>query len=289
MIEKYRGIERGKAYQLLRQMEHLDPMHRGIDRCAFLVDGYAVLASNRMKWRNYDIRDEDLSYLDDVIIRLEDLKESGVNVVPVLGYCCDEESEDGHGFLFEQCAKGSELYDDAIICRYQIWTQGNQDIYLNSDADAAEYIVRRTGEIAQIPQEAFDKFISDILAISKKDILIDFNGKSNFFYDPDEGFQFIDLDCHTDEYYGLTKERISPEAWAALGGFVPCHFAADTDFYKPVALDDKAINEIEEEGLKQLAEDNLKIYDKCLKAIRNNDIPDEVIDKVLSRIRVFGQ
>ncbi len=45
------------------------------------------------------------------------------------------------------------------------------------NADAREYIVKRTHEISQIPQEHFNKFISNILTILNDDILIDFQGE----------------------------------------------------------------------------------------------------------------
>ena len=34
--------------------------------------------------------------------------------------------------------------------------------------------------------------LCDMICILKRDILIDCNGKSNFFYDTEQGFQFID-------------------------------------------------------------------------------------------------
>ena len=92
--------------------------HRDIDRQAYLFDDLAVLSTSRLKLRNADVRDDDLHYLDDLIERLAKLWRNGINVVPMLGYCCDPDSEDGEGFLFMKRAKGSALYDDAIICRY---------------------------------------------------------------------------------------------------------------------------------------------------------------------------
>ena len=93
------------------------------------------------------------------------------------GTAYDPEPADGEGFLFMKRATGSELYDDSIICRYETWTQNQKNVYLGSSADAREYIVKRTHEISQIPQEHFNKFISDILTILNDDILIDFQGE----------------------------------------------------------------------------------------------------------------
>ncbi|MBQ7611449.1 MAG: hypothetical protein IJU92_00040 [Spirochaetaceae bacterium] len=289
MKEKFVFIDEEKAHSLLERVRYMSPKHRGIDRQAYLFDDFAVLSTNRLKLRNVDVRDDDLCYFDDLIDRLFVLWKSGVNVVPILGYCYDPESVDGKGFLFMKRAKGSELYDDAIICRYEMWTQNLENVYLKSNADAAEYIVRRTHEISQIPQKHFNKFISDIMSILNNDILIDFQGKSNFFYDKNTGFQFIDLDSHTDNYYGLTKEIVSVEAWTSVGGFVPCHFGIGTKAFAPLALVYEAIQVIGEKDLKQLASDNLRIFDKCQSALKANDVPEKVIQKAIQRIKVFGQ
>ena len=289
MIEKFTLIDNQTAHDLLDRVKNMTFEHRGIDRRAYLFDEYAVLSTSRLKLRNVDVRDDDLRYLDDIIVRLADLRKAGVKVVPVLGYCYEPASDDGNGFLYMKRAKGAELYDDAIICRYEAWTQNQDEVYLSSDADAAEYIVYRTGEIARIPQEQYSKFISDIMTILRNDILIDFQGKSNFFYDEKEGFQFIDLDSHTDLYYGLADVAVSVEAWTAVGGFVPCHFAAGTQIFAQSALDPKAIQSIGKPGLEQLAGDNLRIFDKCLQAMRDNHIPEDVLQKAVRKIKVFGQ
>ena len=289
MEEKYSLIDAETAHMLLAHIKCMTPTHRGIDRQAYLFDDYAVLSTSRLKLRNVDVRDDDLHYFDELIETLANLRNNGINVVPILGYCYEQESPDGKGYLFMKRANGEELYDDAIILQYETWTQKQDEAYLKCDADAAEYIVRRTHEVSKIPQIHFDKFINDILTILRNDILIDFQGKSNFFYDEKEGFQFIDLDSHTDNYYGLTEDAISVEAWAAVGGFVPCHFGAGTEVFAPLALDPKAIHGIGEAGLNQLAKYNLRIFNKCIQAMRANNISDTVLQNVLKRIKVFGQ
>ena len=289
MKEKLPFIEEGTAHELLERVKSMTPEHRGIDRQAFLFDAYAVLSTSRLKLRNVDVRDADLQYLDDLIARLANLKKAGIHVVPILGYCYEPESPNGTGYLFMKRAKGTELYDDAIICRYEAWTQDQNEGVLKDDANAAEYLLRRTHEVSQIPQAHFNKLISDIMMVLRNEILIDFQGKSNFFYDETEGFQLIDLDSHTDSYYGLTEDAVSVEAWTAVGGFVPCHFAAGTKRFAPLALDLKAIQEIGKTGLEQLAGDNLRIFDKCLRAMRKNQIPEDVLQNVLQEIKVFGQ
>ena len=125
----------------------MTPVHRGIDRQAYLFNDYAVLSTSRLKLRNVDVKDDDLRYFDDLIDRLAVLWKSGVNVIPILGYCYDPESADGEGFLFMKRAKGSELYDDSIICRYETWTQNQENAYLDSNVDAAKYNAMKANNI----------------------------------------------------------------------------------------------------------------------------------------------
>ena len=289
MKEKFKYIDTETARSLIGRVKDMVPAHRGIDRSAYLFDEYAVLSTSRLKLRNVIVRDDDLVHLDDIMEKLMALRRGGVNVVPILGYCYDPASADGEGFLIMERAKGAELYDDAVICRYEAWAQEEGAPYLESEADPAAYILRRTHEAAGIPQDHFDKYISDVLAVLRSDILIDFHGKSNFFYDEKEGFGFVDLDSHTDSYYGLTEEVVPAEAWAAVGGFVPCHFGAGTAAFAPLALDPNAIQSIGGPGLERLAADNLCIYEKCISAMRANGIPEDILQNALRRIKVFGQ
>ena len=287
MTEHYSLIEPEKAHDLLERVKGMQPKKRGIDRRAYLVDDYAVLATDRLKVRNADVRDDDLAHFDAIIAELAELHGQGVGVVPILGYCYDLESADGHGFIFERRAKGRELYDDAALCSLQLWTQGNPGAYLKSDLDPGEYLLSRTHEVSQFPQEAFDKFVSDILAILRRELLIDFFGQSNFFYSPEAGFQFIDIDSHTDRYYGLTHEMTDPQRLAALGAFVPCHFAQGTDVFAPAALVREALLPLGEEALVRLSADNMAIFLKCQTALEHNHIPEDVIRGALKRIKLW--
>ncbi|MBQ9534620.1 MAG: hypothetical protein IJU78_02085 [Clostridia bacterium] len=289
MLEQYFYIEPETARELLRQVQSMTPQSRGIDRRAFLIGGYAVLATERLKLRNVDVRDDGLEHLNAVIRTLAELHARGVRAVPLLGWCCEEDSPDGRGYLFAQRAKGSELYDDAAICPLEVWTQGRGEVYLRSDLDAGEYILARTAAIADVPQEHFDRFIADILAVLERDILIDFHGKSNFFYDEREGFQLIDLDAHTDWYYGLTRERIDSREAAALGGFVPCHFAEGTQAFAAVALAERAMLALDAAERRRLARDNLRIFEKCRLAMLRCGIGEAAVAAALRRLRIFGR
>ncbi len=266
------------------------PSGRGIDRHAYLIGEYAVLSTKRLKLRNVDTRDDDLRYLDEIIEMLWRLHESGVSVVPILGYCCDEGSADGCGYMFQQRAIGRELYDDAIMTRFDVWAQNRKDIYISCplpDEEAVKYLLERTGEIARIPQTHFDKLIHDIIAILQQDILIDFNGRSNFFYDKTAGFQLIDLDAHNDYRYGLTEEKPDVETIVAYMGFTPCHYAMGTKIFPHVALDEQALSIMNSWQLSQLAADNRLVFQKCRTALRNNRIPDQKVERALKALKLF--
>ena len=286
MEEKYFYIEPETARALLSQMKEMKAAKRGIDKHAYLIDEYAVLTASKIKLRNVTTRDDDLAYFDELIKTLMDLKEQGVGVVPILGYCVELDSENGNGYIIQSRAKGAELYDDSVMKEFYIGKP--HFAYLSSDIDAEEYAVSRTNLISKVPQNHFDKFIRDIIILLNNDILIDFNGKSNFFYDNTEGFQFIDLDSHTDYKYGLAENRMDGKEIAAYYGFTPCHYAVGTMVLPDLALDEKAISVIGDEKLHQLAVDNKIIYEKCKTALLNNGISEEQLSNSLALLRLFG-
>jgi hypothetical protein len=288
MKEKYFYIEAGKARALLSQIKGTEAAKRGIDSRVYLIGEYAVLSTQRIKLRNVATRDDDLAYLDELIQTLMSLREQGVAAIPILGYCYDPDSEDGNGYIFQQRAKGDELYDDAVMAKYYVWAQNNP-AYLSSDTDARAYILSRTNYLSAAPQKHFDKFISDIIVLLDNDILIDFNGKSNFFYAAAEGFQFIDLDSHTDYKYGLAESKPDSREIARFYGFAPCHAAAGTRVLPFLALEEKALSQLGEADLRQLARDNSAIFEKCKAAMLNNGISEDQVSSSLEILKIFGR
>jgi len=277
---------------LLAQVKKMTASKRGIDRRVFLIGEYAILATNHLKLRNVITRDDDLKYFDEIIHALKRMQEQKIGVVPILGYCYEENSADGEGYIFQQRAKGQEMYDDAMLAPYQVWTQNRPEgAYLStnkSPSESAAYIATRTREISLVPQEHFDKLISDMLCVLNENILIDCFGKSNFFYDAVEGFQLIDLDSHDDYKYGLTQEKPDIEIIAAICAFVPCHYAVGTKRFAPCALDEGAIAKIGKENLRVLQEANPIIFEKCRLALENNGIPRDKMNQIIREIKVYG-
>ena len=286
MEEKYFYIQPETARGLLAQMKEMKAAKRGVDRQAYLIGEYAVLTASKIKLRNVTTRDDDLAYFDELIKTLMELKEQGVGVVPILGYCVEPNSENGNGYIIQSRAKGEEIYDDSIM--KELYVGKPHLAYLSSDTDAKEYVISRTNAISKVPQKHFDKFIRDIIVLLDNDILIDFNTKSNFFYDDTAGFQFIDLDSHTDYKYGLTEDKMGGREIAAYYGFTPCHYAVGTEVLPNLALDEKAFSMIDDEKLHQLALDNKTITEKCRTALLNNGISEEQLGNSLAIHKLFG-
>lgn len=290
LIEKYFYMDAGTAAELLAETLCMHPEKRGIDRRAYLIGDYAVLSTGRLKLRNVETRDDDLTYLDGIIATLKRLHTDGVAVVPILGYCMDENSADGDGFMFQQKAKGREMYDDAIISRFQLWTQNISEPYLSSDLSdeaAMEYLVARTEYLTGIPQAHFDKWISDLLRILREDILVDCNGQSNFFYDERAGFQFIDLDAHNDYRYGLTGMKPDVEEIACITGYTPCHCAQGTRAFAPRALADGALAKLGRGNQIKLREANRAIFDMCQNALLNCGISRKKVAAGLEELEIY--
>ena len=263
MIEQYAYIEAEMARKLLARAKTMQPSKRGIDCHAYLIGDYAVLATFRIKLRNVATRDDDLAYFNELIATLMRLHARGVAVVPILGYCYDPESENGAGYIIQPRAKGEELYDDAVMQPFYV----RKSPYLSSSADPKAYILSRTHFVSQIPQDHFDKFISDVITLLDHDILIDFMGKSNFFYDKTAGFQFIDLDSHSDYKYGLAEHQCDSREVAAYNAFVPCH----------QQLDKRALKKLSKPELQQLTRDNQIIFEKCRAAMLCNGVAEEML------------
>jgi len=286
MNEKYFYIDAEKARGLLSQVKEMKAAKRGFDRQAYFIDEYAVLTTSQLKLRNVTTRDDDLAYFDELIQTLSGLQAQGVAVVPILGYAFEPESENGDGYIIQPRAKGSELYDDSVMKEFYVGKPNFS--YLSSDADAKEYILSRTRLVSEIPQEHFDKFIHDCIVLIDNDILIDFMGKSNFFYDEAAGFQFIDLDSHTDYKYGLSDQKFGGKFICAYNGFVPCHFADGTKVSSALALDENALSALADADLQQLAQNNRIIFGKCKTAMLHNGISEEQMNDALEIIRLFG-
>jgi hypothetical protein len=101
MNEKYFYIDEAIARELIAQTKNMKPAKKGAENRVYLFNNYAVLKSCRLKTRNVAVKDYDFAHLDKIIITLKELYDSGINVVPILGYCFP--------YVIQTRAKGTEL------------------------------------------------------------------------------------------------------------------------------------------------------------------------------------
>ncbi len=178
-------IDRTTASELLQVVgSRLISDRRGGNSSAYIVDDYCVL-----KTGNIPLRDNGIDYpLHNVIESLHEFKENGVNVVPILGYIYNDDQIKDHinssyttGYIIQDRAKGAELWDSKKLPTWSSASQENLD-----------YIIDMLNTLVHAPQEHFNKFVEDYRKIDNK-LMIDPSKQSNFFYDQQLGFSFIDL------------------------------------------------------------------------------------------------
>jgi len=280
-------IDINTALKVLGSINENDVLKQGVNSSTYYYKEYAILKTANMNYRNVSVEDHDLKHFDDVIKQLMELKKHAINVVPILGYQYDDESDEKEGLIIQEKAKGDELYDDSIIMEFYVFAQ-NGESDLETRNQAKEYILKRTKYVSKIKQEHFDKFISDSMTILNHHLLIDFFGKSNFYYDEEVGIQFIDIKSHDDYYYGLTENKMDINQIISLFGFMPCHLDESSGFLGHMGLSHQALNEVfTKDELLELSQYNNNIFEKCSKAMISAGIPAEKINESISKIKLF--
>jgi hypothetical protein len=275
-MEKYPYIEQNTARALIERAQKSAHTKTGAESDVWVLGDYVVLKSCRLGLRNVEIKDTNCAHLDDVIKTLMQLSRAGVAVVPILGYRYNERSKIGKdSFVIQRRAAGAELWE----------TQKLQD---------RDYVLEHLKLLAAAPQEHFDKFLRDLLKIAERDILVDCLGKDNFFYDTVAGFQFIDINCHTDYYYKLDTERRPATTLAFraaflpcyLGGWVPPHYETEKTFpFLPKTFTTFAefLKTFSADELHRTKTHNQTVFNKCKNALVNIGIGErEIADKFKS-------
>lgn len=271
VIEKYFGIDPKLAKQMMEATNGMTNEKSGDNGFqntkVFLFDEYAVLKTQNMDFRNVTNHDPDLKHLERLSRTLLDLRAQGVNVVPILAFW----SGDGDGYIIQPRAKGTELYD--------------RDKLHSGDKG---YVLERVGFLSDVPQGHFDKFVADTTKIHDADIIIDFVGKDNFFYDEKVGFQFVDLNAHFD--YEYEPNAVKPQGRGKHSGIAflscfmplshcPCYFATMPKYGDIVS---KLLSELGDGERMELKENNRRIFEKCKTAALNNGIAEELINETVA-------
>lgn len=156
----------------------------GNSKCA-IINNYAVL-----KTSNIPGHDDSFARM---IETLKSLKENDVNVIPILGY--------GIAKFGESYYNGAR-YDKGYIVQEK--APGQELLYLGALRDKTEeekhdIVLNYLQTVSSIPQSHYDKWVSDYKAITDAKVMVDPSKASNFFYDSEKGFSFIDLNFFTQE------------------------------------------------------------------------------------------
>lgn len=156
----------------------------GNSKCA-IIGNYAVLKTG-------NIPGHDDSF-PRIIETLQDLKENDINVIPILGY--------GIAKFGEPFYNGSR-YDKGYIVQEK--APGQELLFLGALRDKTEeekhnIVLNYLQTLNSIPQAHFDKWVADYKAITDAKVMVDPSKASNFFYDSEKGFSFIDLNFFTQE------------------------------------------------------------------------------------------
>ncbi len=256
LIEHFPYINEYFAKQLIFFANNMTTFNRsGKHNDVIFFDNYVVL-----KTKQYDsivIKDDEKfqtenNLFNKVIKILHDLRNNGVNVVPILGYACIPEVHDkityGLGYVLQPKASGNEMYNEKFLTQ-------------------KKYLLSQTKVLANASQSHYDKFVADVLEILKTRLWVDHLHKDNFFYDKQNGFSFIDINKF------LTKTEQAREM-----KFI------DRCFFSPClnVLTDEMLLGFSENEFFELIGNNQKIFHKCKNAILNKQIMSEIeINKLI--------
>ena len=267
LVEEYFALDCETVQHMItetRNMQNQKSGNNGFqDTKVFLFDKYVVLKMRNINVRNVVTQDPDLAYLKQLSRTLLDLQAKGINTVPIFAFV----SDDGNGYIIQQKAQGTEVYDRNAI----------------ADKD---YVMRRVELLSKAPQAHFDKFIADAIVIMNTGVLIDFMGKDNFFYDENIGFQFIDLNSHSDYVYGIVAEKPAVDVIVTWCGFMPCYFDVNPTYSDTVT---KMLSEMTEHECALLNQFNQNIFEKCKVAMINNGISEDMINATIENERFIPQ
>lgn len=254
-------ISLDEVERLLNKVEGQTSKKAGGNSKAYIFGDYVVLKTGNISLGDVSDGIKEPPF-DRIIEKLHALKNSGVNVVPVLGYICNGmcdfgESAYGEGFVFQPRAKGSELWErNKMPSRYS-----------EIKKEEATYLFDRASLLANASQQQFDKWVSDYKAITDAGIMIDPSKKENFFYDEEEGFSFIDLNFEREPIFG--KDRNENFIRYCL---LPC-------VNRGICRDKEDFPREEQERFSQFEEDNKKIFSKCVEALIKVGVKKEEIQE----------
>jgi len=270
MENRFYYIDENKAKELIAQVEQMtEHAKRGGNSKAFLIDDYVILKTSNIPLAEADKFPDGQVPYDIVIAKLQELKEQGVNVVPILGYSYDPDkishydntafggnkSAYGKGHIIQPKADGEEMWDRKLM-------------------KEKEYVMKRTQTFANAPQEHFDKFVADYKAITDAGVMVDPSKKSNFFYDKQKGFSFIDMNFMMNDMQRKNQEQCMHNY---------CCLPVNGGFYEWLM---PFMKNVTEQEFQTLIQNNVAVFEKCKHAmIKNGIITEQEIQECLRKAK----
>lgn len=172
--------------KLLKNIEEVEFTKAGGNSKCSIINGYIVLKTG-------NIPGHDDSF-PKIIKVLKEIKDQGVNVVPILGYGVTKFGEKfkysgkryDKGYIVQEKAPGVELLD-------------YNNLRNKTEEEQRKMVIEYIKMLSKIPQEHFDKWVLDYKNITDQKVMIDPSKNSNFFYDTEKGFSFIDLNFFNED------------------------------------------------------------------------------------------
>jgi len=177
--------------QLVAQIDDLNKYDGGgtTSKC-YCIGNYALLYGS--------IRHESIAQRK---AALEKYLSAGIQLAPILEYQFDpnaevreygEETSYQDGWILQKRALGTEIYKS--------WHKGSDicsleeiDSQITSYFNELDKYITLIQKFANMPQEQLNKFIKGYFMLNQSELLVDPSKPTNFFYDEEYGFTFIDL------------------------------------------------------------------------------------------------
>lgn len=266
MLNRYLFIDQNAAENLIHQSYNYKPIKTEDSKTkAYYVKNYIVLHKTNIPVADSNTLPTE-EYYYDVMLKLMKLYENKVSVVPILGYTINENT-------IKTIDKGSDVYASGYVI---LAKQRGDELYsydkmpnpfslesTNYDSKKTNYLFSRLKEISNIPQNHYDKYVSDFLKISKAGLKFDVYNQSNILYNKTSGFIFSNIN------HKLQKFKTESEFNKSFIRNVFAVCCINFDYSQALSATEKA----------ELKELNTIVYGKCLSSLVSLGFKTEEIEQ----------
>lgn len=226
-----------------------------------------------------------ITHIDRLMTIINETKEKGINLVPILDYKVDDTKpittfrgyQIQTGWTLQEKAKGKEMYQSfpyfTINREEDISSQYSE--YKNS---VIEYY-NSLKKVANASQDQINKFVSDYETLEQSELLIDPSKPSNFFYDEEQGFSFIDINKRN-----LNTQRSNKTMMEILTILIPrmSRLTLKSNQSKKMKTEDLIL--IPKEIISQMQDDLMLLLGKYMVAFRDKGYTQEQISSAIQNI-----